>query len=455
MTETAWTRAAALYLPLMAAALSGLLTARRPRQFAALLLSFLWAAVTLLAVQRLNQLEGWWTFPDAGVSLCGMPLELYLGWIVLWGLVPQIALIRLKIGWVLAIFALVDLVLMPLCRAVVQLQATWLLGETLCVGFVLLPAICIARWTEQGIYLKARAALQTITAGLLFLFVVPEIVFALRPGAGWTPLLQLSRWQLQISLQALAILALPGVAAVMEFATRGGGTPIPYDAPKRLVTSGIYRYLANPMQTSCTLVMFCWAGLLHNGWLLSAAVMSVIYSAGIADWDERRDLCLRFGDRWSEYRSAVHNWLPRWRPFHTGAPATLYIAASCGPCSELRQWLEARKPIGMEIVDAERLPWGTIRRMRYEPGDGSASVDGVRALGRALEHLHLLWAVAGAAISLPLIWQGIQLVMDASGLGPRSIPASSAVTQNDPKVEGEMPEGKAVVLLSASTPNDR
>jgi protein-S-isoprenylcysteine O-methyltransferase Ste14 len=455
MTEIAWARAAALYLPLMAAVLSGLLTARRSRQFAALLLSFLWAAVTLLAVQRLNQLEGWWTFPDAGVSLCGMPLELYLGWVILWGVVPQIAVSRLKIGWVLAIFALVDLILMPLCNSVVQLQPAWLLGETLCVGLVLLPAICLARWTEQGIHLKARAALQTVTAGLLLLFVVPEIVFVLRPGDGWTPLLKLPRWQLQLSLQAVFLLALPGVAAVMEFATRGGGTPIPYDPPKRLVSSGIYRYLANPMQASCTLVMVCWAGLLHNGWLVSAAAMSAIYSAGIADWDERRDLRLRFGDQWQEYRAQVRNWFPRWRPFHTGTPATLYIAASCSPCSELRQWLESRNPIGLEIVDAERLPRGTIRRMRYRPQDGSGSVDGVRALGRALEHLHLLWAIAGAAMRIPLIWHGIQLVMDASGLGPRSIPAFSCITEGGPPEEGEIPQGKAAVLVSASTPNDR
>ena len=70
-------------------------------------------------------------------------------------------------------------------------------------------------------------------------------------------------------------------------------------------------------------------------------------------------------------------------------------------------------------MDAEMLPSGSIRRMRYEMGDGSGAVDGVRALGRALEHLHLGWAVAGAALRLPGVWWGVQLLMDASGLGPR------------------------------------
>ncbi|MBB5057145.1 protein-S-isoprenylcysteine O-methyltransferase Ste14 [Granulicella aggregans] len=455
MNGVAWTRAAALYMPLMAAAFSFLLTSRRPRRFAALLLSFLWVATTLLVMQRLNQMAGWWTFPNAGASLCGMPLELYLGWVILWGLVPQIVFSSSGIAWPLAIFALIDLYLMPLCKAIVHLQPTWLAGEAFAIALVLLPALCIARWTEHNTHLKARAALQTITAGLLFLFLIPEIIFALRSGDGWLPLLRLPEWQLQLSIQLVLLLALPGVAAVVEFATRGDGTPIPYDPPTRLVISGIYRYLANPMQTSCTLVMFCWAGLLRNGWLLLAAAMSAIYSAGIADWDERRDLKLRFGDPWREYSAGVRNWLPRWRPFHSGESAKLYIAATCGPCSELRRWLEARNLVGLEILDAETLPPGTIRRMRYDPRDGSRSVEGVRALGRALEHLHLLWALAGAALRLPLIWQGIQLVMDASGLGPRIVPAYTCAAQGKTLTEGGMPQTKAVVLTSASTPNDR
>ena len=116
---------------------------------------------------------------------------------------------------------------MPLCKAVVQLRPTWLIGEALSIGVVLIPALCLSRWTERGTQLKARAALQTVIASLLFLFLIPEIIFALRPGAGWAPLLQLPGWQLQLCLQAIFLLALPGVAAVMEFATRGGGNSDP------------------------------------------------------------------------------------------------------------------------------------------------------------------------------------------------------------------------------------
>jgi protein-S-isoprenylcysteine O-methyltransferase Ste14 len=414
-------RAGALYIPIVLALIAHLLFGRRPRQFAACLLSTLWVAPTLVVLQQMNHVAGWWTYSDSIATFCGMPLELYLGWIVLWGVLPQLALSRLPIALCAGLMIMVDLIAMPLCKPVLLLGPRWLMGEALAALMVLAPALAIARWTSDDSHLRARSAMQVVISAMLFLYLVPELVFALRPGGSWTPLFQMPSWQRQVSLQLLILLAVPGVGAVLEFAERGMGTPIPYDPPKHLVTSGVYRYCANPMQLSCALVMLFWAFLLHNGWLFLAALTSVIYSAGIAEWDEGEDLVHRFGMEWKQYRSEVWNWLPRWRPYHAGPIARLYIAATCGPCSELRLWIEARNPIGMNIVDAETLPPGSIRRMRYDPGDGTTAVEGVRAMGRALEHLHLGWAVAGAALRLPLVWHGVQLLMDASGLGPREL----------------------------------
>jgi protein-S-isoprenylcysteine O-methyltransferase Ste14 len=422
MDHADWERAAAVYLPLGAAITARLLYGRQPRQFAACLLSVLWTIPSLLVLQRLNEYAGWWSFAAGSeVQFRGMPLELFLGWILLWGLVPQLALPRFGIARSAVVMIAVDCVLMPMCGSALYLKTHWLVGETAAVAVVLIPALCIGHWTRENTHLRQRAALQIVTSGLLFLFLVPEIIFALRPGTGWAPLFGLSNWARQIDLQMILLLAAPGIAAVMEFAERGLGTPIPYDPPQRLVTSGIYRYCANPMQLSCVLVMVAWAGFLRNGWMLVAACVSVVYSAGIAAWDEEEDLAHRFGSEWRDYRSAVRNWWLRWRPYHSGPPALIYIARSCGLCSEVRIWLEARSPLGLQIVDAETLPAGSIQRMRYDPKDGSCTVDGIRAMGRALEHLDLGWALCGTVVRLPCVWQLVQLFMDAAGLGPRVI----------------------------------
>jgi protein-S-isoprenylcysteine O-methyltransferase Ste14 len=422
MDHADWERAAAVYVPLAAAIIARLFYGRRPRQFATCLLSVLWTLPSLLLLQRFNENAGWWSFAAGSeVEFRGMPLELLLGWIILWGVVPQLALSRLGIIWCAVVMVALDCIAMPMCGSAIYLKAHWLFGEAAAVGLVLLPALCIGHWTHENTHLRWRVVLQIATSGMLFLFLVPEIIFALRPGTGWGPLFSLSTWARQIDIQMILLLAVPGLAAVKEFAERGLGTPIPYDPPQRLVTSGIYRYCANPMQLSCTLVMVAWAGVLRSGWMLGAACVSIVYSAGIAAWDEEEDLSRRFGSEWRDYRSAVRNWWPRWRPHHSGPPTLIYIARSCGPCSEVRTWLEARSPLGLQIVDAETLPAGSIQRMRYDPGDGSSPVNGVRAMGRALEHLHLGWALCGAAVRLPCVWQLVQLFMDAAGLGPRVI----------------------------------
>jgi protein-S-isoprenylcysteine O-methyltransferase Ste14 len=417
-----WERAAAIYVPLAAAIIARLFYGRSPRQFAACLLSVLWTMPSLLLLQRWNAYAGWWTFAAGSeVEFRGMPLELFVGWIILWGLVPQLALQRISIVWSAVVMIVLDCITMPACSSAIDLKTHWLKGEAAACGLVLIPALCIDRWTRESTHLRGRAALQIVTSGMLFLFLAPEIIFALRPGTGWSPLFGLSTWARQIDCQVILLLALPGIAAVMEFAERGFGTPIPYDPPQQLVTSGIYRYCANPMQLSCALVFVAWAGVLKSGWMLGAALMSVAYSAGIAAWDEEEDLARRFGSEWKDYRTVVRNWWPRWRPYHKRSPALLYIARSCGPCSEVRMWIEARSPLGLQVVDAEILPAGSIQRMRYDPGDGSGTVDGVRAMGRALEHLNLCWALCGAGLRLPCVWQIVQLFMDAAGLGPRSI----------------------------------
>jgi protein-S-isoprenylcysteine O-methyltransferase Ste14 len=417
MTRITTLRIGALYLPIVAAFAAALLGRRHPRRFAACLLAILWTLPTLLLLQRLNQLANWWSFPAEPASLRAMPLELYLGWAVLWGLIPQLTFPRLNLAACTAIMAAFDLAAMPALQPLILLHSRWLLGELTAILLVLLPALTIARWTITQTHLNLRATIQLTTSALLFLYLFPELAFALRPNShGWSPLFRLTSWQFQGAAAIILLLALAGVAAVMEFAQRGLGTPIPYDPPRRLVISGIYRYCANPMQLSCALVMTAWALLLRNPWLLIPTAISIVYSAGLANWDEAEDLRGRFGAPWQNYRTHVKPWRLSLTP-HAPHPAKLYLAATCGPCSELRAWLTARQPTGLQLLDAET--FGSIQRMTYDPNDGYPMEEGVHAMGRALEHLNLFWALGGALIRVPILSHFIQLAVDAAGLGPR------------------------------------
>jgi protein-S-isoprenylcysteine O-methyltransferase Ste14 len=419
-------RAAGLYMPMALLAL--VVFERRPRQreFGGMLLGFCWCLSGLLALQRLNLAFGWWTFHAQGGLFRGMPVDLYLGWALGWGALATLFFRRQPLWLVVLILAGLDALVMPLCAPVVELHRHWWMGELVGLLSVLAPAQCFARWTFEDSHLPGRAVLHVISSGGLVLFVVPEIVFAMVPGGEWSALTKNPAWLVSIQLQIAALLALPGVSAVQEFCRRGGGTPIPYDPPQRLVVSGFYRYVANPMQISCACVMTAWGLVLENSWIVCSGLIAFVYGLGLANWDEVEDMRARYGREWEEFRANVQPWRIRARPWHPGNEdqrftARLYVAESCGPCSELRRWFESQGARGLAIVAAEDHPARDLERMTYEPADGSPAEEGVAAFARAVEHIHLGWAFVGAAMRLPVIRPALQLLADASGLGPQVI----------------------------------
>ena len=434
-----------LYVPIVLCAIAWLLRKPRIRTIAAPLLSLLWTLPTLLILQRVNLCCHWWSFDTQTPCFLGMPVALYLGWAVFWGLLPQLAWTKLDVLSIAIVAFSFDFVVMfHLSPALVIGPGTvagsyapaWLVGEAVAIVLVLVPAMLLFRWTENDTHLGLRAGGQVILSALIFLYLFPELVFALRAGTpGWRPLLTTPRFILQVWAQILLLLAVPGISAVQEFAIRGRGTPLPYDPPRKLVTSGIYRYCANPMQFSCAVVMLAEAVVLRSLWLAAAAVMSTIYSAGLAHWDEELDLAQRFGAvtppggsfdtaapafTWRTYRAAVPAWRIRWRPFAGGPPASLYVAATCFTCRGVRAFFEQRDPLGLIFVAAESLPAGSIRRLRYVPADGP-SESGVLALARALEHLNFAWAFVGMLLRLPVVHHAAQLLTDVAGFGPRTL----------------------------------
>ena len=89
----------------------------------------------------------------------------------------------------------------------------------------------------------------------------------------------------------------------------------------------------------------------------------------------------------------------------------------------------------LDIVPAETHPSGALWRITYEPGDGTRAAAGVEAVARALEHLHLGWALLGALLRLPILSSLMQLLVDASGGEPRSIGSSGPRQAGEPDAE--------------------
>ena len=96
-----------------------------------------------------------------------------------------------------------------------------------------------------------------------------------------------------------------------NFAAVGGGTPGPWDAPRRVVARGPYRWVRNPIYLAALLVVLGEAWLFASPRLLAyAAVMAACFHLFVTGYEERT-LARRFGPAYLEYRRAVPRWIPR------------------------------------------------------------------------------------------------------------------------------------------------
>jgi protein-S-isoprenylcysteine O-methyltransferase Ste14 len=95
------------------------------------------------------------------------------------------------------------------------------------------------------------------------------------------------------------------------FATVGRGTPGPWDAPRRLVAVGPYRWVRNPIYVSALLVVSGETLLFLSLPLLAyLAIFAIGVHVFVVTYEEPT-LAQRFGDEYESYRQAVPRWIPR------------------------------------------------------------------------------------------------------------------------------------------------
>lgn len=95
------------------------------------------------------------------------------------------------------------------------------------------------------------------------------------------------------------------------FASRGKGTLAPWDPPKRLVVSGPYLHVRNPM-ISGVLAMIIGEALCYGSWRVAvwALAFFVLNQIHFLIFEEP-DLQRRFGNKYVEYRRSVPRWIPK------------------------------------------------------------------------------------------------------------------------------------------------
>ena len=300
--------AVSLYWPIFLALILGFFFGITAREGLGLLYAVLWNLATLPCLNGIAEWAGWWSFQTSSPRLGGLPLSLWLGWAALWGGLACILTKKISLWLVVAIMILLDLLTMPLFEPLLTLNKGWLQGELLVLAGALLPGLFLFRWTTSSTQLALRTTLIAIGFAILILILIPLAAHS-RSWADLLLALSTAPLFMQVAASVLApIFAIPAILAVKEFVVVGHGTPVPMDAPKVLVTTGIYQRIRNPMQLGITILLIIEAALFWNPWLALCAFSTVIYSIGFAHWSEEADMKRRFGQDWLDYCQKVPAW---------------------------------------------------------------------------------------------------------------------------------------------------
>jgi protein-S-isoprenylcysteine O-methyltransferase Ste14 len=157
---------------------------------------------------------------------------------------------------------------------------------------------------------RGGRTVSLVIRNLVFTIVIPGL------GGVWLP------WRIvaghgHVTPASWAAVVVIGAGAVLygwcvwNFAAVGRGTPGPWDAPRRVVAAGPYRFVRNPIYIAALLVVGGEAWLFGSPRLLAyAAVMAAVFHLFVTGYEERK-LSRSFGGSYQDYRRAVPRWIPR------------------------------------------------------------------------------------------------------------------------------------------------
>ena len=158
----------------------------------------------------------------------------------------------------------------------------------------------------------ARTGVQITLFWGLCLAVIPLVIAAVE--ARWDLALEFPPAVRFAGIGLFAAASALALWSAISMSTRGEGTPLPSAMPRRLVISGPYRYVRNPMAIT-GITQGVAVGLVLGSWLV------VVYAlCGSLVWNwvvrplEEADLEQRFGAEFTAYRERVNCWIPRVRP---------------------------------------------------------------------------------------------------------------------------------------------
>jgi protein-S-isoprenylcysteine O-methyltransferase Ste14 len=126
--------------------------------------------------------------------------------------------------------------------------------------------------------------------------------------------IKLPEWSQICGIILMMIGGVMALLCVVTFIIKGEGTPAPFDAPEKFVSSGPYKFVRNPMYVGgfTTLIGF---GFYENSIsILLFSIIWILFANIFIIYFEEPTLRKRFGITYDHYCRNVKRWIPNFKP---------------------------------------------------------------------------------------------------------------------------------------------
>ncbi len=276
---------------------------------------------------------GFWAYRPMPFTLYGIPIDLHLEWGLVWSFFLTWLYSKLRRFWrgprfvilYLAVWTAVtvgfDAVVAGQMLFLSHANSRWWMADTV--------FLCVVQGITLGVYHTglfpsprpfwrrwaccARSTLYVVSIASVFYILLPQVVLTLTHSEQVRPLVDLRNPLLFLALSAVPFAL--GAWAILAFAYPGFGTPLPLDPPRKLVVTGPYAYVRNPMQIAGLLLALLLPLQYPTRYMLFYMLDLGLVSVVLFALFERDELADRFGEEFLLYRKSVHNWFPRLIPY--------------------------------------------------------------------------------------------------------------------------------------------
>ncbi len=160
-----------------------------------------------------------------------------------------------------------------------------------------------------------------VLGSALFFVVAPLLL------AGFVPW-WVTRWEFRPALfdleptrilgVVLIVAGAPGIVdSFARFALEGLGTPAPIAPPQKLVVTGLYRYVRNPIYIALVAVILGQAVLFGDWRLVWYGALLWLFFHIVVVLSEEPTLKQTFGTSYESFRTHVPRWIPRLTPWRS------------------------------------------------------------------------------------------------------------------------------------------